>query len=377
MPPRYRPDLDRIHPYRPGRPIAEVAAEFGLTDVVKLASNESPEPPFPEVQEAIAAHAGTLNRYPDNAKPLLVAAISEHLGVPKERLWCGGASNELMLTTALAMGGPQTSSVYGWPSFGLYQIGSRAGFADDIAVPLDAAHRHDLDAMRAALREDTTVVYVCNPNNPTSTHVPGDDLEGFIDSVPDHVLVVVDEAYAEFATAADYRSMVPLAATRDNVMVTRTFSKVYGLAGLRIGYAVTLPESIEHFRRIQLPFTVNTLGEIAAVEALRHQDRVKQRVARNTEAIRFLTSSLRSRGFEVADSQTNFVYADFGDGAPRITAGLLERGLIIRPVIPEGWLRITAGSPEENEHLVEALDEIGGRRRRPTLLPMPDERGEA
>jgi histidinol-phosphate aminotransferase len=171
--------------------------------------------------------------------------------------------------------------------------------------------------------------------------------------------------------------MVPLAATRDNVMVTRTFSKVYGLAGLRIGYAVTLPESIEHFRRIQLPFTVNTLGEIAAVEALRHQDRVKQRVARNTEAIRFLTSSLRSRGFEVADSQTNFVYADFGDGAPRITAGLLERGLIIRPVIPEGWLRITAGSPEENEHLVEALDEIGGRRRRPTLLPMPDERGEA
>jgi histidinol-phosphate aminotransferase len=358
MPPRYRPDLDRIHPYRPGRPIAEVALEFGLTDVVKLASNESPEPPFPEVQEAIAAHAGTLNRYPDNAKPQLVAAISEHLGVPKERLWCGGASNELMLTTGLAMGGPQTSSVYGWPSFGLYQIGSRAGFADDIAVPLDAAHRHDLDAMRAALREDTTVVYLCNPNNPTSTHVPGGDLEGFIDSVPDHVLVIVDEAYAEFATASDYRSMVPLAATRDNVMVTRTFSKVYGLAGLRIGYAVTLPESIEHFRRIQLPFTVNTLGEVAAVEALRHQDRVKERVARNAEAIQFLTSSLRSRGFEVADSQTNFVYADFDEGAPKITTGLLERGLIIRPVIPEGWLRITAGAPPENERFIAALDEI-------------------
>lgn len=356
MPPRYRPDLDRIHPYRPGRPIAEVAAEFGLSEVIKLASNESPEPPFPEVQEVIAAHAATLNRYPDNAKPLLVRALADHLGVPAERIWCGGASNELMLITAFAMGGPGTSSVYGWPSFSLYQIGSRAAFADDIAVPLDDRHRHDLEAMRAAIRPDTTVVYVCNPNNPTSTIVAGDALEAFIDSVPDHVLVVVDEAYAEFATDPNFRSVIPLAATRDNVMVTRTFSKVYGLAGLRVGYAITHPDSIEHFRRIQLPFTVNSLGEVAAAEALRHQHRVKERAARNAEAIEFLTTALRSRDIEVANSQTNFVYAYFGEAAKTTTQALLEQGIIVRPVIPEGWLRITAGSPEENERFARALD---------------------
>jgi histidinol-phosphate aminotransferase len=359
MPPRYRPDLDRIDPYRPGRPIAEVAAEFGLTDVVKLASNESPDPPFPEVQQAIARHLAEVNRYPDNAKPLLVAALSGHLDVPMERIWCGGASNELMLMTALSMGGPGTSSVYGWPSFGLYQIGSRAAFAGDIAVPLDGSHRHDLDAMRRAIRDDTTVVYVCNPNNPTSTHVDGDSLEAFIRGMPGHVLAVVDEAYAEFATAADFRSMLPLAVELDNVMVTRTFSKVYGLAGLRVGYAVTHPDSIERFRRIQLPFTVNSLGEVAAVEALKHQSRVKERVAENAERVAFLTGALRDRDLEVADSQTNFVYADFGERARATSGGLLEQGIIVRPVIPEGWLRITAGTPGQNERLVRELDSLG------------------
>lgn len=355
MAPRFRPDLDRIHPYRPGRPIAEVAAEFGLADVIKLASNESPEPPFPEVQAVIAAHAGTINRYPDNAKPLLVNALAEHLEVPSERIWCGGASNELMLITALSMGGSDTSSVYAWPSFGLYQIGSRAAFADDISVAVDQDHRHDLGAMRAAIRKDTTVVYLCNPNNPTSTHVPGDDLEAFIASIPEDVLVVIDEAYAEFSTDPDFRSMIPLAVQRDNVMVTRTFSKVYGLAGLRVGYAITHPESIEHFRRIQLPFTVNTLGEVAATEALRHQRRVEERVTRNAEAIQFLTGALRSRDIEVADSQTNFVYANFGDNGKAVTQSLLEKGVIVRPVIPEGWLRITAGTPEENARFVAVL----------------------
>ncbi|MEX0826034.1 MAG: histidinol-phosphate transaminase [Acidimicrobiia bacterium] len=361
MPPRYRPDLDRIHPYRPGRPIAEVAAEYGLADVIKLASNESPEPPFPEVQQVIAAHASTLNRYPDNAKPLLVGALADHLAVPAERIWCGGASNELMLITAFVMGGRGTSSVYGWPSFSLYQIASRAAFAEDIAVPLDDRHRHDLEAMRTAIRSDTTVVYVCNPNNPTSTHVAGDALEEFIDSVPDHVLVVIDEAYAEFAISPDFRSMIPLAAERDNVMVTRTFSKVYGLAGLRIGYAITHPESIEHFRRIQLPFTVNTLGEVAATEALRHQHRVKERVARNAEAVEFLSGTLLARDIEVAESQTNFVYANFRDDGKAVTQALLEQGIIVRPVPPDGWLRITAGTPEENERFARALASLGPR----------------
>jgi histidinol-phosphate aminotransferase len=358
MPIRFRPDLERIEPYRPGRAIAEVAARFGLDRVVKLASNESPEPPFPEVQTAIAAAASGLNRYPDNARPDLTRALASFYGVPAERVWCGGASNELTLIAALAVTHPESSAVYAWPSFTLYQIATRTGFGEDIAVPLDAAHRHDLKAMRAAVRPDTTVVFVCNPNNPTGTHVPGDDLERFIDSIPANVLVIVDEAYAEFATATDFRTMLPLAASRDNVMVTRTFSKAYGLAGLRIGYAITAPESISEFRRIQLPFTVNNLAEVAAVEALRHQDRVAERVARNTAAINHLTTELRSLGIEVTETQANFLYTGFGDRGPAITTGLLLRGYIVRPVPPDGWLRITAGAPEENEGLIAALREL-------------------
>ena len=357
MTPRFRSDLANIQPYRPGRSIADVAAEFGIEQISKLASNENPEPPFPEVQQAIAAHVDSLNRYPDNAKPMLTAALAEHLGVPADRIWCGGASNELTLITALTMGGIDTSAVYAWPSFGLYRIGSLAILASAIEVPLDAEHRHDLDSMRAAIREDTTVVYICNPNNPTGTYVGGDALEAFIDSVADDVLIVVDEAYHEYATAPDYRSMVPLAAERDNVLVTRTFSKIYSLAGLRVGYAVTAPGNIAELRRIQLPFSVSNLAEVAAVEALQHQDRVAERRETNRAGIDSLTAGLRDRGIEVADSQTNFIYARFDD-AGSVNDGLLQRGVIVRPVAPDGWLRINTGTQPEMERFFTALDEI-------------------
>jgi histidinol-phosphate aminotransferase len=357
MPPRFRPDLDRIDPYRPGRSVADVAAEFGGDSISKLASNENPEPPWPEVLEAMARSLADLNRYPDNARPDLTAALARHLDVPADHIWCGGASNELTLITALSMGGPGTSAVYAWPSFGLYRIGSLAIFADTIEVPLDSAHRHDLDAMRAAVRDDTTVVYVCNPNNPTGTHVGGDAIETFIDSLPDDVLVVIDEAYHEYATAPDYRSMLPLAVERSNVLVTRTFSKMYALAGIRVGYAVTAPDTIAQMRRIQLPFSVNSVAEAGAAEALRHPDRVSARRAANREGIDALTSGLRARGHEVADSQTNFVYARF-DSAPEVNRGLLERGVIVRPVFPPEWLRISVGSPEEIERFFSALDDL-------------------
>jgi histidinol-phosphate aminotransferase len=358
MPARFRSDLSRIQAYRPGRPIGEVMREFGHASVAKLASNENPEPPWPEVQQVITAAVSSVNRYPDNARPDLTAALADHLGIPADNIWCGGASNELTLMTALAMGGPGTSAVFAWPSFGLYETGSLTIFAEPIPVALTADHRHDLDAMLAAVRDDTTVVYVCNPNNPTSTHVGGNALQRFIDALPDHVMVVVDEAYHEYATADDYRSMLPLAVERDNVMVTRTLSKIYSLAGLRVGYAVTAAENIFELRRIQLPFSVNNLAEVAAVEALKYQDRVAQRRDTNRAAIGFLTAGLRERGFDVAESQTNFVYADFGERAAAVNRGLLERGVIVRPVAPATHLRINTGTGAEMERFFEALDQI-------------------
>ena len=206
--PRFRSDLATIPAYSPGRAIGEVMRTYGLQSVAKLASNENPEPPWPEVQEAMARHLSGLNRYPDNDRPDLHEALAAHLGVPADRIWCGGASNELTLVTALSMGGPGTSAVHAWPSFGLYMTGPRTAFAEAIAVPLTRDHRHDLDAMLTAVRNDTTTVFVCNPNNPTSTHVGGDDLERFVDALPGDVLVVIDEAYHEYVDADDYRSMV-------------------------------------------------------------------------------------------------------------------------------------------------------------------------
>lgn len=358
MSPTFRPDLGQIPRYVPGRPIEEVAAEFGLTEIAKLASNECPLPPFPEVQEAIAAATSQLHRYPDNERPRLRTALSQHLGVPTSQIWTGGASNELTLITALSVGGPGTSAVYAWPAFSLYRIASRAAFSEGIEVPLDDSRRHDLEVMAAAIRDDTTVVYVCNPNNPTGTHVGSDELERFIESVPERVLVVVDEAYHEYVTAPDYRTMLTVAATRPNVVVTRTFSKIYSLAGLRVGYAVTAEQNIAELRRIQLPFSVNSLGQVAAVEALQHQDRVAERRNANAAAIDRLTKALRDRGLEVPDSQTNFVYAGFEERGADVAEALLKRGVIVRPVAPEGWLRIGVGTARENEMLLAALDEV-------------------
>ncbi len=353
--PRFRSDLAAIAPYRAGKPIEEARREYGLDRIAKLASNESPAPPFPEVQKVIADAIGTLHRYPDNARYELRAAVAAHLEVEPENLWFGGGSNELMLLTALALGGPGTSAVYAWPSFGLYRIASQTAPTERIEVPLDATHRHDLDAMRGAVRDDTTVVYVCNPNNPTGTHVPGDALHDFIDGVPDDVLVVVDEAYAEFALAADFGSALPLAGTRPNVVVARTFSKVYGLAGLRCGYMVGPPEVLAEMRRIQLPFTVSTLAQVAAIEAIRHQDRVAERVSRNTEGLKFFSEELTARGVPHSESQTNFVYMRPSDDAESLQRSLLRLGVIVRPQ-RDGWVRVSVGSEDENRMFFEALD---------------------
>ncbi len=356
--PTFRADLAAIAPYKPGKPIEEVAREFGLERIAKLASNESPLPPFPAVQDAIAAAIPSLHRYPDNYRYDLRMALAAHLDVPPDHLWFGGGSNELMLMTAIAVGGPGTSAVYAWPSFGLYRIGTQVAMAQRVEVPLDGAHRHDLDAMLAAIRPDTTVVYVCNPNNPTGTHVPAGALYDFVAQVPERVLVVVDEAYFEFATAADFGTALPLALAQDNVLVARTFSKVYGLAGIRCGYMVGAHATLEELRRVQLPFTTNALAQVGATEALRHQDDVADRVQRNAERLKLFAEELADRGIAFADSQTNFVYLHpGGDDAQEFKRALLPHGVIVRP-FEHGWVRVSVGSDDENRAFFTALDAV-------------------
>ncbi len=356
--PRLRPDLAAISPYRPGLPIDEVQRRFELDRVIKLASNESPLPPFAEVRAAITDAVAGLNRYPNNDRLELRQAVARHLDVDPSRLWFGGGSNELMLVTALAAGGPGTSAVYAWPSFGLYREATKVAHATGVEVPLDADHRHDLAAMAAAVRPDTTVVYVCNPNNPTGTHVSAQAVFDFVDAIPSDVLVVIDEAYYEYVQAVDYHTALPLAEERDNVLVAHTFSKVYGLAGLRVGYMVGAPELIAELRRVQLPFTVSALAQAAAIEAVRHQDRVAERVERNAEGLKLFTEALTERGIPLAESQTNFVYCRPTDDGEALAEALLPHGVIVRVMGDPGWIRVTVGTEAENLAFFAALDAL-------------------
>lgn len=351
---KFRPDLANIPAYRPGKPIADVISEYGVDQVVKLASNECPYPAFPEVVEVIAREARHINRYPDNENRALREAVARFIGVEPANLMFSAGSAYVLLAAALAVGGQGTSAVFAEPSFPVYRISTQIAGSEPIAVPLDGDHRHDLAAMAAAIRPDTTVVYVCNPNNPTGTHVGAADVAAFIAAVPEDVLVVVDEAYHEFAAAADFATAVPLISDHPNLVVAHTFSKIYGLAGLRVGYAVGETETLAGLRRTQLPFAVSTLGQAAAIEALKHQDRVAERLQANADGLKTVTDGLVARGIDPADSQTNFVYFQTEGDESKIVDALLERGVIVR--LAAGGIRLTIGTEAENDRFFEALD---------------------
>lgn len=354
---RIRREIERITPYRAGAAIEEIARRRGLSEVVKLASNENPYPPFPEVAEAIARAAPGLNRYPEQGAGRLTAALSQAIGVPAESLWCGAGSSELLTAAARALGGPGTSFVYPWPSFVMYRVNCLLGAAESIEVPLDDRLRNDLEAMSEAIREDTTMAVACNPNNPTGTYRSAADLREFLDRVPDHVLAVVDEAYAEFATADDFGSAIPLAVQRPNVAVVRTFSKIYGLAGLRAGYMVGHPETLASLRKAQIPFSVNRLAAAAATAALGCPERVEERRTLNRRGAEYISAGLRERKIQFVPTQANFLWIRLGPDTPRLIDALEKQGVAVRALADE-WTRVSIGSENENRRFLEALDEV-------------------
>jgi histidinol-phosphate aminotransferase len=356
--PSYRPDLADIAPYEPGLPVEEVARRHGLdpASILKLASNESPYGPFPEAIEAMAEAAAGSNRYPDNEAYELRAELAKHIGVDADHLWIGGGSSELLRTIALAVGGPGTNAVYAWPSFVIYRLGSMWAMTERREIPLDGEHRHDLRQMAAAVDEDTSVVYVCNPNNPTGTHVPTEAVEKLIEGLPDRVTVVIDEAYFEFVTTAEYRTLAPLAVERPNVIVTRTFSKVYSLASLRVGYAVAHPTTIAEMRRAQAPFTVSQVAQAAARASLGNPGLLAARVEDNARGRRLLLDALADRGIPHADSQANFVWFESKAADPGVD--YIRAGIIVR-TFGNDWLRLTVGTDDQNRRFLAALDDIG------------------
>jgi histidinol-phosphate aminotransferase len=355
--PRFRADLAQISPYRPGRPIIEVAAEYGFDpkEIVKLASNESPLPPMAGARQAILERIADVNRYPDNDSRLLRDRLATHLGVGADEVWVGAGSSELLRVTANTVGGPGTSAVYAWPSFVVYRLATRLAHTEAIEVPLTDDGVHDLDAIAAAIRPDTSLVYLCNPNNPTGTLVDQRRLERFLDEVPEDVLVLVDEAYHEYVTDPGYRSMLPQAPARPNLIVTRTFSKIYALASLRVGYAVARASTIEQLRKAQAPFSVNDLGQAAAIASLDSPDELVERVALNAAGRERLEARLATLGVRYVASQANFVYLRLGAPTEVVAEAFVRHGVIVRP-FPAGWVRVSVGSPAENQRFADALD---------------------
>jgi histidinol-phosphate aminotransferase len=333
--------------------------------LVRLASNESPYPPPAAVREAIEHALGTLNRYPDPSSSLLRRRLSERYGVRESRIAIGNGSCDILLAAGEALLEPGAELVHAWPSFSVYPHLSAASGARAITVPLDRDQRHDLDAMLAEITVATRLAIVCNPNNPTSTAVPHEDIAGFLAEVPAHVCVIIDEAYCEFNTVEDPDASLELIERHPNLALLRTFSKVHGLCGLRVGFALCgseeLPRALDQVRQ---PFFCNALAQAAAVEALAHQDEVEDRVIRTVAERISVAERLRALGLQPADSQANFCWFELdGDrDEAEVMRGLEERGVLVRGGGALGSerpaLRVTYGLPEENTRFLDALAEV-------------------
>jgi histidinol-phosphate aminotransferase len=343
----------------PVYPAADGYASEG--EIAKLASNESPYPPHPAVVEAITKALTDLNRYPDPTNAALRRRLSDRHGVPANRIAVGNGSCDILLAAGDALLEPGAEVVYAWPSFSVYPHLAAASGARAIEVPVDDGHRHDLEAMRREITVATRLTIVCNPNNPTSTALPLDEIADFVADVPRHVCVILDEAYCEYNVLQDPDESIELLSRHPNLVLLRTFSKVYGLCGLRIGYGLC---GSEEFRtavdQVRQPFFCNAAAQAAALEALNHQDEVARRVERNLAERIGLEDGLRALGIEPAESQANFVWFDLGDepDEPEIMQGLAQRGVLVRAggsLGREGALRVTVGTQAENERFLEAL----------------------
>lgn len=358
MPIEFAERIRRIPSYPAAGGYAEQAP------MVRLASNESPHPPLPAVREAIERALSSLNRYPDPSNSILRERLSDRYEVPTSQIAIGNGSCDILLAAGEALLEPGAEIVHAWPSFSVYPHLSAASGARAITVGLDAAGRHDLQAMLQEITVATRLLIVCNPNNPTSTALPPEEIAAFVAEAPPHVCVIVDEAYCEFNLLGDPDASIELLRSHPNLVLLRTFSKVYGLCGLRVGFALCgsedLPRAVDQVRQ---PFFCNALAQAAAVESLAHQDAVLERVTHTVAERISVGEGLGALGLGVADSQANFCWIDLGErDEVQVMRGLEDRGVLVRGGSALGSetpaLRVTYGTPQENARFLEALGEV-------------------
>ncbi len=355
------PYVRAISPYQPGKPITQLAREMGIPveRIVKLASNENPLGMSPKARVALEKAAGTLERYPDDFE--LKAAVAEHAGFGMDRVILGNGSNDLLDLAARVFLAPGRSTVFSQHAFAVYPLASLSAGAELIAVPAKD-FGHDLDAMRAAVRPDTRLIWIANPNNPTGTFVPYPQLKAFMQSIPADVVVVLDEAYNEYLPSEVREDSKEWLADFPNLLITRTFSKIYGLAGLRVGYGLSSPEIADLMNRVRQPFNCNNLALAAATAALDDSEFVARSQELNRAGMAQLNEGFKGLGYEFIPSYGNFVAFRAGDAAA-VNQKLLKQGVIVRPVAGYGmpeWLRVTIGTEAENRQFLNALEKACG-----------------
>jgi histidinol-phosphate aminotransferase len=357
------PGISELKPYLPGKPLAELERELGIAHSIKLASNENPLGASPKVAEAIAGALPELARYPDGGGYELRQALASRHAIPAGCITLGNGSNDVLDMVARVFLGPGTESLFSQYAFAVYPICSQAVGADPVVAPAKD-FGHDLQAMRERVSPKTRVVWIANPNNPTGTWLARDNLYNFIRSLPPEVIVVLDEAYTEYVAQEEYPDGRLWLDEFPNLIVTRTFSKAYGLASLRLGYALSHPDIADLLNRVRQPFNVNSLAQVAALAALEDQDFIAQSLAVNRKGMQQLLEGVEALGLSAIPSVGNFLTVDFAREAAQIDRALLERGCITRPLANYGMpnhLRITVGLETENARLLDTLREVIGR----------------
>ena len=358
------PGLRELSPYVPGKPMETLEREYGISDSIKLASNENPLGPPPAAVEAARTCLGEIELYPDGEGYALKQRLAERLGVAREQITLGNGSNELLVMLAETFLEPDREAIYDQHAFVIYPLATRAtGATGRVARSLPADHPsqplgHDAVAFADCLRPRSRLMFIANPNNPTGSWITQADLRQLLEQVPRDVIVVLDEAYAEYVTDPDYPDGLTLVNEFPNLVVTRTFSKIYALAGLRLGYAVSHPAMAELLNRIRQPFNTSSVAQAAALAALADHDHVRRSRELNTAGLAQLADGLAALGLRPLPSQGNFLLVEVGAGASDCYEALLRAGIIVRPVanygLP-GYLRMTVGLPEQNQRLLDAL----------------------
>jgi len=346
-----------IQPYVPGKPVEELERELGISHSIKLASNENPIGPSPAALEAIKENLSDLNRYPDGAGYYLKKALAEKLSVREEEVILGNGSNELIEVAARTYMQDGDEAVMAVPSFVIFSMSVQSVGGKAIQIPLKN-YTHDLEAMADAITERTKMLFIANPNNPTGTINKKDEFEAMLKKVPDNILVVLDEAYCEYVTDPDYAKSIKYLHTKKNILIFRTFSKIYGLAGLRIGYGIAKKDIVTNMNRMRAPFNTNSMAQRAAVAALNDPQHVSHSRNINEAGKTYLYSELDALGVTYVPTEANFLYIPV-EKAMAVYEGLLKMGVIIRPMGPAA-IRVTIGLPEENSRFIEAFKRVSG-----------------